>query len=171
MALRCGSSIISWRPFAICVIEVPKLYTPSLQNLVAQLLRFGVPWFSASESAYVRPNVGALKANVAEDWCESNVPKYHFSFKSHDMLLVPVCFSFPPVPPFRKISRYLAYHEGRMSCIVPVKIFLYLFHMVPVSTSARISFLLWDSMCAFCSMLSTRFVRECNVVLALLMFM
>ena len=43
MAMHCGCpvpSIISSLPFAACIIEVPRLYTSGLHNLVAQLLLY-----------------------------------------------------------------------------------------------------------------------------------
>ena len=70
MAMRCGvpvPSIISSLPFAACVIEVPRLYTAGLHNVVAQLLLSRVPVFIAGESADVKATVAALKATVAED--------------------------------------------------------------------------------------------------------
>ena len=53
MAMRCGvpvPSIISSLPFAACVIEVPRLYTAGLHNLVARLLLSGVPMFIAGDT-------------------------------------------------------------------------------------------------------------------------
>ena len=70
MAMRRGvavPSILSSLPFAACVIEVPRLYTAGLHNVVAQLLLSGVPVFIAGESADVKATVAALKASVAED--------------------------------------------------------------------------------------------------------
>ena len=87
MAMRCGvpvPSIISSLPFAACVIEVPRLYTAGLHNLVAQLLLSGVPVFIAGESADVKATVAALKATVAEDMYQCDValvkqdPAVHF---------------------------------------------------------------------------------------------
>ena len=85
MAMRCGvpvPSIISSLPFAACVIEVPRLYTAGLHNLVAQLLLSGVPVFIAGESADVKATVAALKATVAEDMCQCDVAIYNLSSKT-----------------------------------------------------------------------------------------
>ena len=85
MAMRCGvpvPSIISSLPFAACVIEVPRLYTAGLHNLVAQLLLSGVPVFIAGESADVKATVAALKANVAEDMYQCDVALYNLSSKT-----------------------------------------------------------------------------------------
>ena len=60
LAMRCGvpvPSIISSLPFAACVIEVPRLYTAGLHNVVAQLLLSGVPVCIAGESADVKATV------------------------------------------------------------------------------------------------------------------
>ena len=85
MAMRCGvpvPSIISSLPFAPCVIEVPRLYTAGLHNLVAQLLLSGVPVFIAGESAHVKAAVAALKATVAEDMYQCDVAIYNLSTKT-----------------------------------------------------------------------------------------
>ena len=85
MAMRCGvpvPSIISSLPFAACVIEVPRLYTTSLHNLVAQLLLSGVPVFIAGESADVKAAVAALKATVTEDMYQCDVAIYNLSSKT-----------------------------------------------------------------------------------------
>ena len=70
--MRCGvpvPSIIGSLPFAACVIEVPRLYTAGLHNVVAQLLQSGLPVFIAD----VKATVAALKATVAEDMYQYDV--------------------------------------------------------------------------------------------------
>ena len=55
--MRCGvpfPSIISSLPFVACVIEVPRLYTAGLHNLVAQPYLCGVPVFIAAQSTDVK---------------------------------------------------------------------------------------------------------------------
>ena len=97
--MRCGvpvPSIISSLPFAACVIEVPRLYTASLHNLVAQLLLSGVPVFIAGESADVKATVAALKATVAEDMYRCDVSICNLSSKT---LPVPFWFPFALLPP------------------------------------------------------------------------
>ena len=85
MAMRCGvlvPSIISSLPFDACVIEVPRLYTAGLHNLVAQLLLSGVPVFIAGGSADVKATVAALKATVAKDMYQCDVFLYNLSTKT-----------------------------------------------------------------------------------------
>ena len=70
MAMRCGvpvPSIITSMPSAAYVIEVPRLYTAGLHNLVAQLLLSGVPVFSVGKSTDAKATVAALKATIAKD--------------------------------------------------------------------------------------------------------
>ena len=67
-------SIISSLPCAACVIEVPRLYTAGWHNLVSQVLLSGVPVFIAGDSAHVKATVAALKATIAEDSYQCDVP-------------------------------------------------------------------------------------------------
>ena len=76
MAMRCGfpvPSILSSLPFGAYVIEVPRLYTAGLHNLVAQLLLSGVHVFIAGESPHVKATVAVLKGTVAEDMYQCDV--------------------------------------------------------------------------------------------------
>ena len=68
--MRCGSpipSIISSLPFAACIIEMPRLCTSGLHNLLAQLLLSNVPVFICRESPDVKGTAAAMKVRVAED--------------------------------------------------------------------------------------------------------
>ena len=172
MAMCCGvlvPSIISSLPFAACVIEVPRLYTASLHNLVAQLLFCGVPVFIAGDPADVKATVAALKATVAEDIYQCDVSIYNllsktplYTSSSH---LVSICSATT----FNtRMPRYLAYIEGPMSSLLPIEIFLYLLSLVPVSEQAGNRFLLGTLSVRFASMMSTRFFKDYNVVFALL---
>ena len=83
--MRCGvpvPSIISSLPFAACVIEVPRLYTAGLRNLVAQLLLSSVPVFNVRESAHVKATVAAFKATIVEDMYQCDVSIYNLSTKT-----------------------------------------------------------------------------------------
>ena len=172
MAMRCGvsvPSIISSLPFAACVIEVPRLYTTGLHDLVAQLLLSGVPMFIAGEFADVKATIAALKATVAEDMYHCDVAIYKLSTKtppytstSHP---VSICSSttFDNRPP-----RYVAFTAGPMSSVLPVEIFSFLLSLVPVPQRAGNWFLLGALSVYFASMMSTRVSKDCNVVCALL---
>ena len=170
--MRCGvpvPSIISSLPFAACVIEVPRLYTAGLHNLVAQLLLSGVPVFIAGESVDVKATVAALKATVAEDMYECDVSIYNLSsktplytFRSH---LVSTCSA---TAFDTRMPCYVAYTKGPMSCVMPVEIFSYLLSLVLVLERAGNWFLLGTLSMHFASMMFTRFSKDCNVVCALL---
>ena len=172
MAIRCGvpvPSIISSLPFAACVIEVPRLYTAGLHNLVAQLLLSGVPVFIAGESPDVKATVAALKATVAEDMYQCDVALYNLSSKtplytstSH---LVSVCSA---TAFDNRLPRYVAFTKGPMSSVMPVQIFSFLLSLVPVPERAGNWFLLGTLSVYFASMMSTRFSKGWYVVCALL---
>ena len=154
MAMRCGvlvPSIISALPFAACVIEVPRLHTAGLHNLVAQLLLFGVPLFIAGLSADVKATVAALKAAVAEDMYQCDVSIHNLSTKTPLYTSSSHLGSICTATAFdTRMPRYVAYTEGPMSSVLPVEIFSYLFSLVPVPKRAGNWFLLWDSVSAFC---------------------
>ena len=128
--MRCGvpvPSVISSRPFAACVIEVPRLYTAGLHNLVAQLLLSGVPMFIAGESADVKATVAALKATVAEDMYQCDVSIYNLSTKTPLYTSTSHVVSICSATAFdTRLPRYVAYAEGPMSSMMPVEIFSFL---------------------------------------------
>ena len=172
MAMRCGvpvPSIISSLPFAACIIEVPRLYTAGLHNLVAQLLLSGVPVFIAGESADVKATVAALKATVAEDMYQCDVALYNLSSKTPLYTSTSHVVSICSATAFdNRLPRYVAFTEGPMSSVMPVEIFSFLLSPVPVPERAGNWFLLGTLSVYFASMMSTRFSKDCNVVCALL---
>ena len=172
MAMRCGvpvPSIISSLPFAACVIEVPRLYTAGLHNVVAQLLLSGVPVFIAGESADVKATVAALKATVAEDMYQCDVALYNLSSKTPLYTSTSHLVSICSATAFdNRLPRYVAFTEGPMSSVMPVEIFSFLLSLVPVPERAGNWFLLGTLSVYFASMMSTRFSKDCNVVCALL---
>ena len=171
MAMRCGvpvPNIIGSLPFAACVIEVPRLYTAGLHILVAQLLLSGVPVFIAGESADVKAIVAALKATIAKDMYQCDVSIYNLSTKTPLYTSTPHLVSICSATAFdTRMPRYVAYTEGPMSSLMPVKIFSYLLSLVPVPERAGNWFLLGTLSVYFASMMSTRFSKDCNVVCAL----
>ena len=140
MAMRCGvpvPSIVISLPFAACVIEVPRLYTTGLHNLVAQLLLSGVPVFIAGESADVKATVAALKATVAEDMYQCGVAIYILSNKTPLYTSTSHLVSICSATAFdNRLPRYVAFTEGPMSSVMPVEIFSFLLSLVPVPERA-----------------------------------
>ena len=140
---------------------MPRLYTPGLHNLVAQLLLSGVPVFIAGESADVKAI--ALKANVAEDMHQCDVSIYNSSTKTplytSTCHLVSICYA---TALDARMPCYVAYTEGPTSSMMPVEIFF------PVIERAGNWFLLGTLSAYFASMMSTRFSKDCNVVCAFL---
>ena len=146
MAMRCAvpvPSVISSMPFTACVIEVPRLYTAGLQNLVAQLLLSGVHVFIAGECADVKATVAALKATMAEDMYPGDVSIYNLSSKTplytSNSHVVSICSA---TAFDTRMPRYVASTEGPMSSVLPVEIFSYLWSMVPAPERAGNWFLL-----------------------------
>ena len=172
MAMRCGvpvPSIITSLPFAACVIEVPRLYTAGLHNLVAQLLLSGVPVLIAGESADVKATVAALKATLAEDMYQCDVAIYNLSSKTPLYTSTSHLVSICSATAFDNgLPRYVAFTEGPMSSVMPVEIFSFLSSLVPVPERAGNWFLPGTLSVYFASMMSTRFSKDCNVVCALL---
>ena len=151
MAMRCGvpvPSIISSLPFAACVIEVPRLYTAGLHNLVAQLLLSGVPVFIAVESADVKATVAALKATVAEDMYPCDVSIYNLSTKTPLYASTSHLVSICSATAFdTRLPRYVTYTEGHMSSVMRVEIFSFLLSLVKVPKPASNWFLLGFCLC------------------------
>ena len=172
MAMRCGvpvPSIISSLPFAACVIEVPRLYTAGLHNLVAQLLWSGVHVFIAVESADVKAPVAAFKATVAEDMYQCDVAIYNLSNRTPLYTSTSHRVSICSATAFdNRLPCSVAFTERPMSTVMPVEIFSFLLSLVPVQERAGNWFLLGTLSVYFASMMSTRFSKDCNVVCALL---
>ena len=110
-----------------------------------------------------------LKATVAEDmyWCDVSI--HNLSSKTPLYIpgthLLSICSSAP----FEKKSPWhMAYRARHMLFVMGVEIFSYLWNLELVPSTSRIGFLVWSLSLHFGSMQSTRFVRDCNVVLALL---
>ena len=55
-------TFISALPFVCCLIEVPRMWTLAVHNVVAQFLQNSVPIAVSGEAADVRACVGNLKA-------------------------------------------------------------------------------------------------------------
>ena len=165
--MRCGvpvPSIISSLPFVAFVIEVPRLYTTGLHNLVAQLLLSGVPLFIAGESADVKANAAALKSTVAKDMYQCDVSVYNLSTKTPKYTSGSHLVSICSTTAFdTRMPRYVAYTEGPMSSVLPVEIFSYRLSLVPVPERARNWFVLGTVFVHFASMMSTRVSKDCNV--------
>ena len=66
------------------------------------------------------------------------------------------------------MPRYVAYAEGPMSCVLPVKILSYLLSLLSAPQQAGNRFLLGTVSVHFASMMSTKFSKDCNVMCALL---
>ena len=86
---------------------------------------------SEGEGADVRATVATVKAIVVEDmyWCD--VSTYDLSSKTPLYTPSTHLLSICSAAPFeKKLPRYVAYHEGPMSFVMPVEIFWYLLNLV-----------------------------------------
>ena len=70
---------ISALPFVCCLIEVPRMWTLPLHNMVAQLLLNGVLFAVIGEAVDVRACIGNLKVACSEELFHVDVCVYNLS--------------------------------------------------------------------------------------------
>ena len=75
-------SFISAVPFVCILIEVPRLWTLALHNIVAQFVLNGILVAVTGETAHVRACVSNLKAACAEEFFHVDVCVYNLHRRS-----------------------------------------------------------------------------------------
>ena len=121
-------SFISALPFVCILIEVPRMWTLALHNIVAQFVLVLLVAVTG-ETADVRACVSNLKAACAEEFFHADVCVYNLSKPSalysmgHNALALCSLHQFSAGLP-----RYLSYNQGTLTTAIPIEVFCYLLY-------------------------------------------
>ena len=127
-------SLISALPFVRILIEVPRISTLALHNIVAQFVLNGILVAVTSETTHVRACVSNLKATCAQelfraDVCVDNLSK-PLSLYSMGQTAVALCILHQVSA---RLPRYLSYIWGPLTTAIPVEVLcslLYALHLI-----------------------------------------
>ena len=122
-------SFISALPFVCILIEVPRMWTLALHNIVAQFVLNGILLAVTGETADVRACVSKLKAACAEKFFHADVCVYNLSkplalySMGHTALALCSLHQFSA-----RLPRYLSYIQAPLTTAIPVEVFCYLLY-------------------------------------------
>ena len=115
-------SFISALPFVCILIEVPRMWTLALHNIVAQVVLNGILVAVTTETADVQACVSNLKAACAEEFFHADVCVYNLSSALYSM--GQTALALCSVHQFSaRLPRYLSYIQGPLTTANPVEVF------------------------------------------------
>ena len=122
-------SFISALPFVCILIEVPRMWTLALHNIVAQFVLNGILVAVTGETADVRACVSNLKAACAEEFFHADVCVYNVSKPSALYSMGQTALALCSLHQFSAcLPRYLSYVQGPLTTAIPVEVFCYLLY-------------------------------------------
>ena len=124
-------SFISALPFVCGLIEVPRMWTLALHNIVAQFVLNGILVAVTGETADVGACVSNLKAACAEEFFYADVCVYNLSKPSALYSMGQTALALCSVHLFSAcLPRYLSYIQGPLTTAVPVEVFCHLLYFL-----------------------------------------
>ena len=122
-------SFISALPFVCILIEVPRMWTLALHNIVAQFVLNGIFVAGTGETADVWAGVSNLKAACAEEFFHADVCVYNLSKPSALYSMGQTALALYSLHQFSaRLPRYLSYIQGPRTTAIPVEVFYYLLY-------------------------------------------
>ena len=122
-------SFISALPFVCILIEVPRMWTLALHNIVAQFVLNGILVGVTGETADVRACVSNLKAACAKEFFHADVCVYNLSKPSAMYSMGQTALAVCSLHQFSaRLPRYLSYILGPLTTPIPVEAFCYLLY-------------------------------------------
>ena len=132
LSLWAGCSVLSFisaLPFVCMLIEVSRMWTLALHNIVAQFVLNGILVAVTGETADVRARVSNLKAACAEEFFHADAYVYNLSkppaLYSMGQTALALCSRHQFCA---RLHRYLSYIPGRLTTAILVEVFCYLLH-------------------------------------------
>ena len=120
-------SLISALPFVCILIEVPRMWTLALHNVVAQFVLNGILVAVTGETADVRACVSNLKAACAEEFFHADVCVYNLSKPSLLTSMGHTAMALCSLHQFSaRLPQCLSYIQGPLTTAIPVEVFCYL---------------------------------------------
>ena len=122
-------SFISALPFVCILIEVPRMWTLALHNIVAQFVLNGILVAVTGETADVRACVSNLKAACVEEFFYADVHVYSLSKPLALYNMGQTAFALRSLHQFfARLPRYVSYIQGPVTTSIPVEVFCYLLY-------------------------------------------
>ena len=122
-------SFISALPFVCLLIEVPRMRTLALHNIVAQFVLYGILVAVTGEAADVRACVSNLKAACAEEFFHADVCVCSLSKPSALYSMGQTALALYSLHQFSaRLPRYFSYIQGPLTTAKPVEVFCYLLY-------------------------------------------
>ena len=119
-------SCISALPFVCILIEVPRMWTLALHNIVAQFALNGILVAVTGETADVRACVSDLKAACAEEFFHADVCVYNLSKPSALYSMGQTALALCSLHQFSaRLPRYRSYIQGPLTTAIPFEVFWY----------------------------------------------
>ena len=120
-------SFISALPFVSILIEIPRMWTLALHNIVAQFVLNGILVAVTGETAHIRACVSNLKAACAEEFFHAYVCVYNMSKPSALYSMGQTSLALCSLHQLSaRLPRYLSYIQGTLTTAIPLEVFCYL---------------------------------------------
>ena len=162
-------SFISALPFVCILIEVPRMWTLALHNIVAPFVLNGVLVAVTGEAADVRACVSNLKAACAEEFFHADVCVYNLSKASALYSMGQSALALCSLHQFSaRLPRYLSYTQGTLSSAIPVELFCYLLYALDLITPNSTWVMVCTQQLDFSAALSIQSMFSVNIAVAYL---
>ena len=172
LTLRAGCpvpSFISALPFVCIMIEVPRMWTLALHNIVAQFVLNGILVAVTGETADVRACVSNLKAACAEEFFHADVCVYNLSkastLYSGRQTALALCSRHHFCA---RLPRFLSYIQGTLRSAIPVEVFYYLLYALDLIQQNSTWVMACTQQPDFCAALSIQSMFHVNIAVAYL---
>ena len=120
---------ISALPFVCILIEVPRILTLALHNVVAQFVLNGILVAVTCETANIRARVSNVKAACSEEFFHADVCVYNLSKPSALYSMGQTALALCSLHQLSaRLPRYLSYIQGNVTTAIPVEVFCYLLY-------------------------------------------
>ena len=162
-------SVISALSFVYIVIEVPRMWTLALHNIVAQFVLNGILVAVTDENADVRACVSNPKAACDEEFFHADVCVYNLSkplaLYSIGLTTLALCSLYQY---FARPPRYLSYIQGTLTSAIPVEVFCYLLYALDLIRQNSTWVMVCTQQLDFCAALSIQSMFPVNIAVAYL---
>ena len=137
-------SFISALPFVCILIEVPRMSTLAVHNIVAQFVLNGILVAVTGETADVRACISNPKAACAEEFFHADVCVHNVSKPSALYSIGRTALALCRLHQFSaRLPRYLFYIQGPLTTAIPVEVFCYLLYALDLIQQNST----WGSVC------------------------
>ena len=160
---------ISALPFVCILIEVPRMWTLALHNIVAQFVLNGISVAVTGETADVQACLSNRKAACAEEFFHADVCVYNMSKPSALYSMGQTALALCSLHQFcARLPRYLSYIQAPLTTAIPVEVFCYLLYALDLIQQNSTWVMVCTKQPDFCAALSMQGVFPINIAVAYL---